>query len=116
MTEGNVGNLTHDRRLLFISSDIKSSFFFATGIEQGLPPNTVMKLIDIYKDFGIDFVPESKLEVLFERSSNNQKTEEKILYTSLSRCRHMSYHEPHRTSLFLTIFPEEHHHHIPSRI
>ncbi|WP_410543816.1 M23 family metallopeptidase [Wolbachia pipientis] len=77
----------HDKRLLFVSNSIKSSFF-ATGIEQGLVPNTVMKLIDIYKDFGVDFkkdiVPESKLEVLFERSPNNQETEEKILYTSLT--------------------------------
>ncbi|MGL9718525.1 MAG: M23 family metallopeptidase [Wolbachia sp.] len=85
--KSNVGNLVHDKRLLFISSNIKSSFF-ATGIEQGLAQNTVMRLIDIYKDFGVDFkkdiVPESKLEVLFERLSNNQKTEEKILYTSLT--------------------------------
>ncbi|MCM1002585.1 M23 family metallopeptidase [Wolbachia pipientis] len=85
--ESNVGNLVHDKRLLFISSNIKSSFF-ATGIEQGLAQNTVMRLIDIYKDFGVDFkkdiVPESKLEVLFERLPNNQKTEEKILYTSLT--------------------------------
>ncbi|MDR0288526.1 MAG: M23 family metallopeptidase [Rickettsiales bacterium] len=85
--ESNVGNLVHDKRLLFISSNIKSSFF-ATGIEQGLAQNTVMRLIDIYKDFGIDFkkdiTPESKLEVLFERLPNNQKTEEKILYTSLT--------------------------------
>ncbi len=77
----------HDRRLLFISSTIKSSFF-ATGIEQGLAPNTVVKLINIYKDFGVDFkkdiVPKSKLEVLFERSLSNQKTEEKILYASLT--------------------------------
>ncbi len=77
----------HDRRLLFISSTIKSSFF-ATGIEQGLAPNTVVKLINIYKDFGVDFkkdiVPKSKLEVLFERLPNNQKTEEKILYASLT--------------------------------
>ncbi len=77
----------HDRRLLFISSTIKSSFF-ATGIEQGLAPNTVVKLINIYKDFGVDFkkdiVPKSKLEVLFERSLGNQKTEEKILYASLT--------------------------------
>ncbi|WP_374698346.1 M23 family metallopeptidase [Wolbachia endosymbiont (group B) of Limnophora tigrina] len=87
MTENNVGSLIHDRRLLFISSNIKSSFF-ATGIEQGLVPNTVMKLINIYKNFGIDFkrdiVPRSKLEVLFERSLSNQKAEEKILYTSLT--------------------------------
>ncbi|MDG7053168.1 MAG: M23 family metallopeptidase [Wolbachia endosymbiont of Alcedoecus sp.] len=85
--ESNVGNLVHDKRLLFISSNIKSSFF-ATGIEQGLAQNTVMRLIDIYKDFGVDFkkdiMPESKLEVLFERLPNNQKTEEKILYTSLT--------------------------------
>ncbi|MGL9731378.1 MAG: M23 family metallopeptidase [Wolbachia sp.] len=85
--ESNVGNLVHDKRLLFISSNIKSSFF-ATGIEQGLAQNTVMRLIDIYKDFGIDFkkdiMLESKLEVLFERLPNNQKTEEKILYTSLT--------------------------------
>ncbi|MGL9717666.1 MAG: M23 family metallopeptidase [Wolbachia sp.] len=77
----------HDGRLLFISSNIKSSFF-ATGIEQGLAPNTVMKLIDIYENFGTDFkkdiVLESKLKVLFERSLSNQKTEEKILYTSLT--------------------------------
>ncbi|WP_250295784.1 M23 family metallopeptidase [Wolbachia endosymbiont of Oedothorax gibbosus] len=87
VTESNVGNLTRDRRLLFISSTIKSSFF-ATGIEQGLAPNTVVKLINIYKDFGIDFkkdiVPKSKLEVLFERLPNNQKTEEKVLYASLT--------------------------------
>lgn len=85
--ESNVGNLVHDKRLLFISSNIKSSFF-ATGIEQGLAQNTVMRLIDIYKDFGVDFkkdiMPGSKLEVLFERLPNNQKTEEKILYTSLT--------------------------------
>ncbi|MDR1139538.1 MAG: M23 family metallopeptidase [Rickettsiales bacterium] len=85
--ESNVGNSIYDKRLLFISSNIKSSFF-ATGIEQGLAQNTVLKLIDIYKDFGIDFkkdiMPESKLEVLFERLPNNQKTEEKILYTSLT--------------------------------
>ncbi|MDG7057541.1 MAG: M23 family metallopeptidase [Wolbachia endosymbiont of Penenirmus auritus] len=85
--ESNIGNLVYDKRLLFISSNIKSSFF-ATGIEQGLAQNTVMRLIDIYKDFGVDFkkdiVPESKLEVLFERLPNNQKTEEKILYTSLT--------------------------------
>ncbi|MDR3132259.1 MAG: M23 family metallopeptidase [Rickettsiales bacterium] len=85
--ESNVGRLVHDKRLLFISSNIKSSFF-ATGIEQGLAQNTVMRLIDIYKDFGVDFkkdiMPESKLEVLFERLPNNQKTEEKILYTSLT--------------------------------
>ncbi|BEP31046.1 MAG: hypothetical protein WBIAU1_05240 [Wolbachia endosymbiont of Drosophila biauraria] len=72
-----------DRKLLFISSTIKSSFF-AT---EGLAPNTVVKLINIYKDFGVDFkkdiVPKSKLEVLFERLPNNQKTEEKILYASL---------------------------------
>ncbi|MDR2831527.1 MAG: M23 family metallopeptidase [Rickettsiales bacterium] len=76
-----------NKETLLISSDIKSSFF-ATGIGQGLAPNTVMKLINIYKGFGIDFkkdiVPKSKLEVLFERSSNNQKAEEKILYTSLT--------------------------------
>ena len=69
-----------DRKLLFISSDIKSSFFD----KEGLAPNTVMKLINVYKDFGIDFkkdiVPKSKLEVLCE---SNQKAEEKILYTSL---------------------------------
>lgn len=74
-----------DRKLLFISSHIKSSFF-STGIEQGLAPNTVMKLTDIYKDFGVNFkkdiVPESKLGVLFERSLSNK--EEKILYTSLT--------------------------------
>ncbi|TVS90230.1 peptidoglycan DD-metalloendopeptidase family protein [Wolbachia pipientis] len=77
----------HDRRLLFMSSTIKSSFF-ATGIEQGLAPNTVVKLINIYKDFGVDFkkdiVPKSKSEVLFERSLGNQKTKEKILYASLT--------------------------------
>lgn len=77
----------HDRRLLFISSTIKSSFF-ATGIEQGLAPNTVMRLIDIYKGYGVDFkkdiVPKSKLEVLCEKSLSNQKAEEKILYTSLT--------------------------------
>ncbi len=76
-----------NKETLLISSTIKSSFF-ATGIEQGLAPNTVMKLINIYKDFGIDFkkdiVPESKLEVLFERSLNDKKAEEKILYTSLT--------------------------------
>lgn len=73
-----------DRKLLFISSDIKSSFFDA----EGLAPNTVMKLINVYKDFGIDFkkdiVPKGKLEVLFEKSLGNQKAEEKILYTSLT--------------------------------
>ncbi|MGL9779455.1 MAG: M23 family metallopeptidase, partial [Wolbachia sp.] len=73
-----------DGKLLFISSDIKSSFFDT----EGLAPDTVVKLINIYKDFGVDFkkdiVPESKLEVLFERLPNNQKTEEKILYASLT--------------------------------
>ncbi|UXX39660.1 MULTISPECIES: M23 family metallopeptidase [Wolbachia] len=73
-----------DRKLSFISSDIKSSFFDAGG----LAPNTVMKLINVYKDFGIDFkkdiVPKGKLEVLFEKSLGNQKAEEKILYTSLT--------------------------------
>ncbi|WP_410530027.1 M23 family metallopeptidase [Wolbachia endosymbiont (group A) of Ennomos erosarius] len=87
MEGSNVGNLVHDGKLLFMSSTIKSSFF-ATGIEQGLAPNTVVKLINIYKDFGVDFkkdiVPKSKLEVLFERLPNNQKTEEKILYASLT--------------------------------
>lgn len=82
ITESSICN----RKLLFISSNIKSSFF-ATGVEQGLAPNTVTKLIDIYESFGINFkkdiVPESKLEVLFERSTSDQKTEEKILYTSL---------------------------------
>ncbi|WCR58188.1 M23 family metallopeptidase [Wolbachia endosymbiont of Ctenocephalides felis wCfeJ] len=82
ITESSICN----RKLLFISSNIKSSFF-ATGVEQGLAPNTVMKLIDIYESFGTNFkkdiVPESKLEVLFERSTSDQKTEEKILYTSL---------------------------------
>ncbi len=72
-----------DEKLLFISSDIKSSFFDT----EGLAPNTVMRLIDIYKGYGIDFkkdiVPKSKLEVLFEKSLGNQKAEEKILYTSL---------------------------------
>ncbi|MBR9983644.1 MAG: peptidoglycan DD-metalloendopeptidase family protein [Wolbachia endosymbiont of Homalodisca vitripennis] len=71
----------HDRKLLFISSNIKSSFFDA----EGLASNTVMKLINIYKDYGVDFkkdiVPKSKLEVLCE---SNQKAEEKILYTSLT--------------------------------
>ncbi|MGL9725778.1 MAG: M23 family metallopeptidase [Wolbachia sp.] len=91
-------NLTHfpvllqlitgsDKKLLFISSNIKSSFF-DTGVKQGLAPNTVMRLIDIYKDSGIDFkkdiAPESKLEVLFEKSLSDQKAEEKILYTSLT--------------------------------
>ncbi|BDG75765.1 hypothetical protein wHmc_03580 [Wolbachia pipientis] len=70
-----------DRKLLFISSDIKSSFFDA----EGLAPNTVMRLIDIYKGYGVDFkkdiVPKSKLEVLCE---SDQKAEEKILYTSLT--------------------------------
>ncbi|MDG7055935.1 MAG: M23 family metallopeptidase [Wolbachia endosymbiont of Meromenopon meropis] len=80
--------LKHNKKLLFISSNIKSSFF-ATGIKQGLAQKTVIKLIEIYQDFGIDFkkdiLPESKLEVLFERlSSNRHKTEEKILYTSLT--------------------------------
>lgn len=78
--ESNVGNLVHDKRLLFISSNIKSSFF-AIGVEQGLAQNTVMRLIEIYKDFGDfkkDIVLESKLEVLFERLPNNQKTEEKF--------------------------------------
>ncbi|QDW08862.1 M23 family metallopeptidase [Wolbachia pipientis] len=73
-----------DRKLLFISSDIKSSFFDA----EGLAPNTVMRLIDIYKGYGVDFkkdiVPKSKLEVLCEKSLSNQKAEEKILYTSLT--------------------------------
>ncbi|MFP3028399.1 MAG: M23 family metallopeptidase [Wolbachia sp.] len=73
-----------DRKLSFISSDIKSSFFDAGG----LAPNTVMKLINVYKDFGIgfkkDIVPKGKLEVLFEKSLGNQKAEEKILYTSLT--------------------------------
>ncbi len=77
----------NSKETFLISSTIKSSFF-ATGIEQGLAPNTVVKLINIYKDFGVDFkkdiVPESKLEVLFERLPNNQKTEEKILYASLT--------------------------------
>ncbi|MFP3022141.1 MAG: M23 family metallopeptidase [Wolbachia sp.] len=73
-----------DRKLLFISSDIKSSFFDS----EGLAPDTIMRLIGIYKDFGIDFkkdiVPKGKLEVLFEKSLGNQKAEEKILYTSLT--------------------------------
>lgn len=72
-----------DRKLLFISSDIKSSFF---DIE-GLAPDTIMRLIGIYKDYGVDFkkdiVPKSKLEVLFEKLLGNQQAEEKILYTSL---------------------------------
>ncbi|QOD38798.1 M23 family metallopeptidase [Candidatus Wolbachia massiliensis] len=87
MTGNNAESLTHNKKLLFISSDVKPSFF-ATGVEQGLAPNTVMKLIDVYKDFGVDFkkdiVLTSKLEVLFERLFSNQKTEEKILYTSLT--------------------------------
>ncbi|UIP92653.1 M23 family metallopeptidase [Wolbachia endosymbiont of Anopheles demeilloni] len=70
-----------DRKLLFISSDIKSSFFDAGG----LAPDTIMRLISIYKDYGVDFkkdiVPKSKLEVLCE---SDQKAEEKILYTSLT--------------------------------
>jgi hypothetical protein len=41
----------NDGKLLFISSDIKSSFFDT----EGLAPNTVVKLINIYKDFGVDF-------------------------------------------------------------
>ncbi len=53
MTESNIGKLVHDRKLLFISSDIKS-FFFAIRIEQGLTPNTVMGLIEIYKNLGVD--------------------------------------------------------------
>ncbi|MGL9759334.1 MAG: M23 family metallopeptidase [Wolbachia sp.] len=73
-----------DRKLLFISSDIKSSFFDAGG----LAPDTIMRLISIYKDYGVDFkkdiVPKSKLEVLCEKSLSNQKAEEKILYTSLT--------------------------------
>lgn len=85
LREGNnVENLVHNRKLLFISSDIKSSFFDT----EGLVPDTVMKLIDIYKDYGIDFkkdiMPKSKLEVLCEKSLSNQKAEEKILYTSLT--------------------------------
>lgn len=70
-----------DRKLLFISSDIKSSFFDA----EGLAPDTIMRLIGIYKDYGVDFkkdiVPKSKLEVLCE---SDQKAEEKILYTALT--------------------------------
>lgn len=70
-----------DRKLLFISSDIKSSFFDSGG----LAPDTIMRLISIYKDYGVDFkkdiVPKSKLEVLCE---SDQKAEEKILYTSLT--------------------------------
>ncbi|UIP91680.1 M23 family metallopeptidase [Wolbachia pipientis] len=70
-----------DRKLLFISSDIKSSFFDAGG----LAPDTIMRLISVYKDYGVDFkkdiVPKSKLEVLCE---SDQKAEEKILYTSLT--------------------------------
>ncbi|WP_168464954.1 M23 family metallopeptidase [Wolbachia endosymbiont of Ctenocephalides felis wCfeT] len=77
---------TSSKDTLLISSKINSSFF-ATGVAHGLAPNTVMKLISIYKDFGVDFkkdiVPKSKLEVLFERSTKDQKIEEKILYTSL---------------------------------
>lgn len=73
-----------DRKLSFISSDIKSSFFDA----EGLAPDTIMRLIGIYKDYGVDFkkdiVPKGKLEVLFEKSLGNQKAEEKILYTSLT--------------------------------
>ncbi|NUY39895.1 peptidoglycan DD-metalloendopeptidase family protein [Wolbachia endosymbiont of Litomosoides brasiliensis] len=87
MTESNTGNLVHDRKLLFISSDIKSSFL-AARIEQGLAPNIAMELIEIYKDLGVDLkkdiIPESKLEVLFGRSLNSQGTKEKILYTSLT--------------------------------
>ncbi|MDX5518949.1 MAG: M23 family peptidase, partial [Wolbachia endosymbiont of Andrena agilissima] len=44
----------NSKETFLISSTIKSSFF-ATGIEQGLAPNTVVKLINIYKDFGVDF-------------------------------------------------------------
>ncbi len=77
----------NNREILLISSNIKSSFF-TTGIEQGLAPNTVMELINIYENFGTNFekdiVPESNLKVLFERSFNDQKTEENILYTSLT--------------------------------
>jgi murein DD-endopeptidase MepM/ murein hydrolase activator NlpD len=76
----------NNKEILLISSNINSSLF-ATGVEQGLSPNTVIKLANIYKDFGVDFkkdiAPKSKLEVLFERSKNTQKAEEKILYTSL---------------------------------
>ncbi|MCA4774484.1 M23 family metallopeptidase [Wolbachia endosymbiont of Mansonella perstans] len=97
--ESNVGNLVHDERLLFISSNIKSSFF-TTGIEQGLVQNTAMRLIDTYKDFGVDFkkdiMPGSKLEVLFERLPSNQKTEEKFLYTSLTtnkKANHLHHYE-----------------------
>ncbi|QKX02229.1 M23 family metallopeptidase [Wolbachia endosymbiont of Dirofilaria (Dirofilaria) immitis] len=78
---------SNNKEILLISSDIKSSFF-TTGIEQGLAPSTVMKLIDIYKSFDSNFekdiVPESNLKVLFERSLNDRKTGEKILYTSLT--------------------------------
>ncbi|QKX01654.1 peptidoglycan DD-metalloendopeptidase family protein [Wolbachia endosymbiont of Cruorifilaria tuberocauda] len=75
-----------NKEILLVSSDIKSSFF-TTAIKQGLALNTVMKLINIYENFGINFkkdiVPESNLKVLFERSLSNQRTKEKILYTSL---------------------------------
>jgi len=74
-------------KILLISSNIKSSFF-ATGVEQGLAPNTVMRLIDIYKNLDVNFkkdiTPESKLEVLLERSSEHKNSKEKILYTSLT--------------------------------
>lgn len=74
-------------KILLISSNIKSSFF-ATGVEQGLAPNTVMKLIDIYKNLDVNFkkdiTPESKLEVLLERPSEHKNSREKILYTSLT--------------------------------
>ncbi|QKX03330.1 peptidoglycan DD-metalloendopeptidase family protein [Wolbachia endosymbiont of Litomosoides sigmodontis] len=87
ITESNTVNLVHDKKLLFISSNIKSSFF-AVRIEQELAPNTAMKLIEIYKDLGIDLkkdiISESKLEVLFGRLLNKQEIEEKILYTSLT--------------------------------
>lgn len=77
-------------KTFLISSNIKSSLF-ETGIEKGLTSNTVMKLIDVYKNLGVDFkkdiTPESKLEVLLERSFDNQNGsfyDEKVTYTSLT--------------------------------
>ncbi|VVC31112.1 Peptidase M23,Duplicated hybrid motif [Cinara cedri] len=74
-------------KILLISSNIKSSLF-TTGVEQGLAPNTVMRLINIYKNIDVNFkkdiTPESKLEVLLERSSEHKNGKEKILYTSLT--------------------------------
>lgn len=79
-----------NKKILLISSNIKSSLF-ATGIEQGLASNTVMKLINVYRNLDIDFkkdiTPESRLKILLEKFPDKQNSEvikEKILYTSLT--------------------------------